>query len=115
MYKVAVVGATGLVGSTMLKVLEERNFPVSELIPVASERSIGNPVKFQNKEYKIVSMADPLVDVTSSFVATNLRDESAIVYLIGLAASTLDQNAFLIRNLHRRVGPLPRQDRNRGL
>lgn len=60
MYKVAVVGATGLVGSTMLKVLEERNFPVSELIPVASEKSVGNTIKFQNKEYKIVSMADAI-------------------------------------------------------
>lgn len=60
MYKVAVVGATGLVGSTMLKVLEERNFPVSELIPVASEKSVGNTIKFQNKEFKIVSMADAI-------------------------------------------------------
>lgn len=60
MYKVAVVGATGLVGSTMLKVLEERNFPVSELIPVASEKSVGNTIKFQNKEFNIVSMADAI-------------------------------------------------------
>ncbi|MFM9945408.1 MAG: aspartate-semialdehyde dehydrogenase [Bacteroidia bacterium] len=60
MYKVAVVGATGLVGSTMLKVLEERNFPVSELIPVASEKSVGNTIKFQNKDFKIVSMADAI-------------------------------------------------------
>ena len=43
--KVAVVGATGLVGQVMLKVLEERQFPVSELIPVASERSIGKNIK----------------------------------------------------------------------
>ncbi len=60
MFKVAVVGATGLVGSTMLKVLEERNFPVSELIPVASEKSVGGIIKFQNKDYKIVSMADAI-------------------------------------------------------
>jgi len=60
MYKVALVGATGLVGSTMLKVLEERNFPVSELIPVASERSIGKPILFNGKEYKIVSMEDAI-------------------------------------------------------
>jgi aspartate-semialdehyde dehydrogenase len=53
--KVAVVGATGLVGSTMLKVLEERNFPVSELIPVASEKSIGKEVSFKGKNYKVVS------------------------------------------------------------
>lgn len=54
--KVAVVGATGLVGSEMLKVLAERNFPVTELIPVASEKSIGMPVKFKGKEFKVVGM-----------------------------------------------------------
>ena len=53
--KVAVVGATGLVGSKMLQVLEERNFPVSELIPVASERSIGQKVHFKGNEYEVVS------------------------------------------------------------
>ena len=53
--KVAVVGATGLVGSKMLQVLEERDFPVTELIPVASERSIGKEVLFKGKAYKIVS------------------------------------------------------------
>jgi len=56
--KVAVVGATGLVGSVMLKVLEERNFPLTELIPVASEKSIGKKISFKNKAYSIVSMAD---------------------------------------------------------
>jgi len=58
--KVAVVGATGLVGSKMLQVLEERNFPVTELIPVASERSIGKEITFKNKQYKIVSAADAI-------------------------------------------------------
>lgn len=53
--KVAVVGATGLVGTVMLKVLEERNFPVTELIPVASEKSVGKSILFKSKEYKIVS------------------------------------------------------------
>jgi aspartate-semialdehyde dehydrogenase len=53
--KVAVVGATGLVGSTMLRILEERDFPVTELIPVASERSVGNKVVFKGKEYSVVS------------------------------------------------------------
>ena len=52
MFKVAVVGATGLVGSTMLKVLEERNFPVSELIPVASEKSVGGIINFKIKTIK---------------------------------------------------------------
>jgi aspartate-semialdehyde dehydrogenase len=58
--KVAVVGATGLVGGVMLKVLEERNFPLSELIPVASEKSIGKEVKFKGKSYKIVGMQDAI-------------------------------------------------------
>lgn len=53
--KVAVVGATGLVGSKMLEILAERNFPVSELIPVASERSAGKIIIWNNKEYKIVT------------------------------------------------------------
>ncbi len=54
--KVAVVGATGLVGTVMLKVLEERNFPVSELIPVASEKSVGKLITFKGKQFPIVSM-----------------------------------------------------------
>lgn len=58
--KVAVVGATGLVGTVMLKVLEERNFPVTELIPVASERSIGNEITFKGKKFKVVSAADAI-------------------------------------------------------
>lgn len=54
--KIAVVGATGMVGTIMMKLLEERNFPVSELIPVASERSIGKIVTFKGKDYKIVGL-----------------------------------------------------------
>jgi aspartate-semialdehyde dehydrogenase len=54
--KVAVVGATGLVGTKMLEVLSERNFPVTELIPVASEKSIGKEIAFKGKHYKVVGM-----------------------------------------------------------
>lgn len=54
--KVAVVGATGLVGGVMLKVLEERDFPVDELIPVASERSAGKSIRFRGKDIAVVSM-----------------------------------------------------------
>lgn len=54
--KIAVVGATGLVGTKMLEVLTERNFPVSELIPVASERSVGKEITFKGKKYKVHSM-----------------------------------------------------------
>ncbi|MCX6310136.1 MAG: aspartate-semialdehyde dehydrogenase [Bacteroidetes bacterium] len=53
--KVAVVGATGLVGTKMLQILEERNFPVAELIPVASEKSAGKEIVFKGKNYKVVT------------------------------------------------------------
>lgn len=58
--RVAVVGATGLVGTKMLQVLEERNFPVDELIPVASAKSVGKEVTFKGKQYKIVSADDAI-------------------------------------------------------
>lgn len=58
--KVAVVGATGLVGSEMLTVLAERNFPVSELIPVASERSKGKEIDFKGKKYKVVTPTEAI-------------------------------------------------------
>lgn len=58
--KVAVVGATGLVGTKMLQVLAERNFPVTELLPVASEKSIGKEVEFKGKKYKVVGMQDAI-------------------------------------------------------
>ena len=56
--KVAVVGATGMVGQVMLKVLEERNLPISELIPVASERSVGKEITYKNKNYTIIGLSD---------------------------------------------------------
>jgi aspartate-semialdehyde dehydrogenase len=56
--KIAVVGATGLVGTEMLKVLAERQFPVTELLPVASAKSVGQLVHFQGKDYPVVSMDD---------------------------------------------------------
>lgn len=58
--KIAVVGATGLVGGEILKVLEERNFPVEELLPVASARSVGKEVAFRGKTYKVVSAEDAI-------------------------------------------------------
>ncbi|MCR9011425.1 aspartate-semialdehyde dehydrogenase [Gabonibacter chumensis] len=58
--KVAVVGATGLVGRKMLQVLEERNFPVTELIPVASERSVGREITFKNRTYKVVGTREAI-------------------------------------------------------
>ena len=56
--KVAVVGATGVVGTVMLELLDKRKFPVTEIIPVASERSVGNKIKFHGKDYSIVSLND---------------------------------------------------------
>lgn len=58
--KIAVIGATGMVGQIMLKVLEERNFPVTELIPVASAKSIGKKIVFKGTEFDIVSMQDAI-------------------------------------------------------
>src|SRR5664279_5148984 len=76
--KVAVVGATGLVGSKMLEVLAERKFPVTELIPVASERSVGKKVHFQNREWTIMSAADailakPAIAIFSAGGSTSLE------------------------------------------
>ena len=75
--KIAVVGATGLVGSKMLQILEERNFPVSEIIPVASEKSIGKEITFKNKNYKVVSAEDaiaakPAIAIFSAGGSTSL-------------------------------------------
>ncbi len=58
--KIAIIGVTGLVGRTFLKILEERNFPVTELIPVASEKSVGKKILFGNKEYDIVPIGKAL-------------------------------------------------------
>ncbi len=58
--KVAVVGATGMVGRVMMEVLTERNYPVSELIPVASEKSVGKKITFRGNDYTVVSMEEAL-------------------------------------------------------
>ncbi len=76
--KVAVVGATGLVGTVMLKVLEERNFPVTELIPVASEKSVGKEIEFKGKKFKVHSMqqaidAKPAIALFSAGGSTSLE------------------------------------------
>ena len=55
--KVAIVGATGMVGNVMLNVLAERNFPITELIPVASERSVGKQINYDGKDYSVVNLA----------------------------------------------------------
>ena len=76
--KIAVVGATGLVGGEILKVLAERNFPVTELIPVASARSIGSKVNFKGVDYTVVDYEDaikmkPAIAVFSAGGGTSLE------------------------------------------
>ena len=76
--KIAVVGATGLVGTKMLEVLEERSFPVTELIPVASEKSVGKTILFKGKSYMVHSMeaaiaAKPAIALFSAGGSTSLE------------------------------------------
>ena len=76
--KVAVVGATGLVGTKMIQVLAERKFPVTELIPVASEKSVGKEISFAGKKYKVVGMqtaidSKPAVALFSAGGTTSLE------------------------------------------
>jgi aspartate-semialdehyde dehydrogenase len=104
--KVAVVGATGLVGTKMLQVLEERNFPVSELIPVASEKSVGKEVIFKGKPYKVVSVADaiaakPAVALFSAGGSTSLATaplfaEAGITVIDNSSAWRMDPTKKLV-------------------
>ncbi|MDF2186869.1 aspartate-semialdehyde dehydrogenase [Paraflavitalea sp. CAU 1676] len=104
--KVAVVGATGLVGTKMLQVLAERNFPVTELIPVASERSVGKEVEFKGKRFKIVSMTDaiaakPAVAIFSAGGSTSLEwapkfAEAGITVIDNSSAWRMDPSKKLI-------------------
>ncbi|MEY8849537.1 aspartate-semialdehyde dehydrogenase [Psychroserpens sp. XS_ASV72] len=104
--KVAVVGATGLVGQVMLKVLEERDFPVTELIPVASERSVGKTILFKNKTIKIVSIQDaieakPKVALFSAGGATSLEwapkfAEAGITVIDNSSAWRMDHDKQLV-------------------
>jgi aspartate-semialdehyde dehydrogenase len=104
--KVAVVGATGLVGSKMLQVLSERNFPVAELIPVASERSVGKEVEFKNKKYRVVSMSDaiaakPAVAIFSAGGSTSLEwapkfAEAGITVIDNSSAWRMDPSKKLV-------------------
>ncbi|MEM9884697.1 MAG: aspartate-semialdehyde dehydrogenase [Bacteroidota bacterium] len=76
--KVAVVGVTGLVGSVMCEVLEERGFSIDEFLPVASERSIGKPIVFRGKEYGVIGMetavkARPDIAIFSAGGSTSLE------------------------------------------
>lgn len=76
--KVAVIGATGMVGNVMLQVLEERNFKIDELLLVASEKSVGKKITFKGKEHKIISLqnaveAKPNIAIFSAGGSTSLQ------------------------------------------
>lgn len=104
--KIAVVGATGLVGQKMLQVLEERNFPVTELIPVASQNSVGKTITYVNKEYKVVSMLDaiamkPQVALFSAGGSTSLEwapkfAEAGCVVIDNSSAWRMHENIKLV-------------------
>ena len=72
--KVAVVGATGMVGEVMLNVLEERNFPITELLLVASERSVGKKLNYKNEEHTIIGLTDAVAEVAeaTAVISTSL-------------------------------------------
>ena len=104
--KIAVVGATGLVGTKMLEVLAERNFPITELIPVASEKSVGKEITYQGKQYKVVSMTDaiamkPQIALFSAGGNTSLEwapkfAEAGITVIDNSSAWRMDQTKKLI-------------------
>ena len=104
--KVAVIGATGLVGTVMLRVLEERGFPVSELIPAASSKSVGKTVTFKGKEVKVVSVEEaierkPAVALFSAGAETSkkyapLFMEKGIYVVDNSSAWRMDQTKKLI-------------------
>ncbi len=84
--KIAVVGATGLVGTMILKVLEERNFPVSELIPVASEKSKGKEISFKGKSYKVVTV-DEAISMKPSIALFSAGGSTSTEYAPKFAAA----------------------------
>ncbi len=84
--KVAVVGATGMVGEVMLKVLAERKFPITELIPVASEKSVGKEITFQGKNYKVVSLSTA-VEMKADIALFSAGGETSLVWAPKFAAA----------------------------
>ncbi|HHB80115.1 MAG TPA: aspartate-semialdehyde dehydrogenase [Saprospiraceae bacterium] len=104
--KIAIVGATGLVGTVMLKVLQERNFPVTELLPVASEKSIGKTLIFKGEELKVIGMKEairqkPQVAIFSAGGSTSLEwapkfAEAGITVIDNSSAWRMDSSKKLI-------------------
>ena len=84
--KVAVVGATGMVGEVMLQVLAERNFPITELIPVASEKSIGKEIKYKGQKYKVVGM-QTAIDMKADIALFSAGGETSLEWAPKFAAA----------------------------
>jgi aspartate-semialdehyde dehydrogenase len=84
--RVAVVGATGMVGEVMLQVLAERNFPVTELIPVASEKSVGKEIEFKGTKYKVVGM-QTAVDMKADIALFSAGGETSLEWAPKFAAA----------------------------
>ena len=84
--RIAVVGATGMVGEVMLQVLAERNFPVTELIPVASERSVGKEIEFKGKKYIVVGM-QTAIDMKADIALFSAGGETSLQWAPKFAAT----------------------------
>ena len=84
--KVAVVGATGMVGEVMLQILKERNFPITELIPVASEKSVGKEIEFNGKTYKVVGL-QTAVDMKADIALFSAGGETSLAWAPKFAAA----------------------------
>ena len=84
--KVAVVGATGMVGEVMLQVLAERNFPITELIPVASEKSIGKEIEYKGQKYKVVGM-QTAIDMKADIALFSAGGETSLEWAPKFAAA----------------------------
>ncbi len=84
--KIAVVGATGMVGEVMLQVLAERNFPITELIPVASEKSIGKEIEFKGTKYKVVGM-QTAIDMKADIALFSAGGETSLEWAPKFAAT----------------------------
>ena len=84
--KIAVVGATGMVGEVMLQVLAERNFPITELIPVASEKSIGKEIEYKGSKYKVVGM-QTAIDMKADIALFSAGGETSLEWAPKFAAA----------------------------
>lgn len=84
--KIAVVGATGMVGEVMLQVLAERNFPITELIPVASEKSIGKEIEYKGTKYKVVGM-QTAIDMKADIALFSAGGETSLEWAPKFAAA----------------------------